>query len=80
MAALYTDEELRTKILALNEKIDEAYSRGRINTRMTEQEWHASIVSMERQRDMYWELYKEHTGDSSLGVNITLLPADDWIV
>lgn len=79
MASFYTDEELRLKIIALDTKLEEGYTQGRLDSRMSEQEWRASMEALRQQRDYYLDLWKTQTGDDSLGQNVTMLPSDDWI-
>lgn len=74
---LYTTPELEALIKELDLKISEGYTQGRLETGMSEQEWRASVAEMRRQRDYYFKMWQQQSGNG--GGIVALLPADRWI-
>lgn len=77
MGDFYSIEELREKIIEIDAKLEEGFVQGRLDSRMTESEWRASLVVVREQRDRYWAMYEKQTGSGNRGKTISLLPADD---
>lgn len=75
--SLYTTEELATLIKALDVKIGEGFTQGRLDTGMSEQEWRSSVAEMRKQREYYFQLWQQQSGN---GGNVAaVLPVDRWI-
>lgn len=74
---LYTTEELVTLIKALDVKINQGFTQGRLDTGMSEQEWRTSVAEMRKQREYYFQMWQQQSGNG--GNIVSLLPANGWI-
>lgn len=74
---LYTTAELVVLIKALDVKLAEGFTQGRLDTGMSEQEWRASVAEMRQQRDYYYKLWQQQSGGG--GGIVAVLPQDRWI-
>lgn len=71
--SLYTLDELKEKIKAIDTKLEKAVSRSELNTTQNAQSFAVEVQRLQEQRDYYWDLLNQQTQSNNKSSLVTLV-------